>query len=161
MQISKDKVVTFFYQLSDSTGKELENNFNSTPMAYLHGHNNTFAALENALEGLSVGDEKEVNLSAKEAYGERRPDAHQKIPVKHLLSKHKKLLPGQFVKVNSEKGPLDASVVKAGKFMVELDFNHPLAGMALCFKVKIDSIRDASADEVSHGHAHGVGGHHH
>ncbi|WP_370980703.1 peptidylprolyl isomerase [Agaribacterium sp. ZY112] len=161
MKIAKNSVVTFFYSLHDDSGKELENNFEGTPMAYLHGHNNIFTKLESELEGLSVGDEKEVQLTPKEAYGERRADATQKVPMKHILGKHKKLKPGQFVKVNGEKGPIDASVIKAGKFMVELDFNHPLAGLNLSFKVKIDEVRAASEEELAHGHAHGLGGHHH
>lgn len=161
MQISKDHVVTFFYRLLDESGNELENNSDTTPMAYLHGHNNIFAKLEQELEGLSAGDKKEVQLAPSEAYGERRAEASQKVPVKHLLGKPKKLRPGQFVKVNSEQGPIDASVIKAGKFMVELDFNHPLAGKTLNFQVKIAEVRVASEEEIAHGHAHGPGGHHH
>jgi len=161
MKIEKDKVVTLFYSLQDTEGKELENNYNDTPMAYLHGHGNIFAALESGLEGLEIDATKKVTLEADDAYGQRRPNSVQKVPIKHLLGKPKKLVPGQLVKVNTEKGARDGSVIKAGRFMVELDFNHPLAGSSVVFDVKITDIRDATDEELAHGHAHGLGGHHH
>lgn len=161
MSIKKDTVVTMYYSLKDENGIELENNYDSEPMAYLHGHKNIFTALEAGLEGLNIDDQKQVTLEAKDAYGERRDNAAQKIPVKHLLGKPKKLRPGQLVKVNTERGVVDGRVIKAGKFMVEVDFNHPLAGLSLCFDVKIADVRDATQEEISHGHAHGLGGHQH
>lgn len=161
MQITQNTVATFFYRLTNEANEEVENNYNNTPMAYLHGHNNIFPALEAALEGLTQGDEKTVPLSATQAYGPRRPNTAKKVPMKHLLGKPKKLVPGQLVKVNTEKGAIDASVIKAGKFMIEVDFNHPLAGQDLTFHVKIHDVREATQEEIAHGHAHGVGGHHH
>lgn len=161
MKIEKDKVVTLFYSLKDSDGNEVENNYNDTPMAYLHGHGNVFPALEAGLEGLETDATKTITLEANDAYGQRRPNALQKIPIKHLLGKPKKLTPGQLVKVNTEKGARDGSVVKAGRFMVEIDFNHPLAGSSVVFDVKITDIREPTNEELDHGHAHGLGGHSH
>lgn len=161
MQIEANKVVTFFYKLNDENGHELENNFDGTPMAYLHGKDNIFSALEAELEGLSAGDKKQVSLSPAQAYGEVRENSSKKVPIKHLLGKHKKLTKGQVIKINTEKGPVDGTVVKAGKFMVEVDFNHPLAGLSLSFDVEIKEVREATEDEIAHGHAHGAGGHHH
>jgi len=161
MKIEQNKVVNFFYSLKNEHGEELENNYDGTPTAYLHGHKNIFVALEAALEGLEEGAEKTVTLAPAEAYGERRADSAQRIPIKHILGKPKKLKVGDFVKVNTEKGAVDGSVIKAGKFMVEVDFNHPLAGASLTFDIKIASIRDATDEEISHRHAHGIGGHHH
>ena len=161
MQITKDKVVTFHYSLSELDGPEVESNNNSHPMAYLHGHKNILPGLEEAMEGKSTNDEFEVTLAPDQAYGPVREGAIQKVPVKHLVSKHKRLLPGTLVKVNTDQGPRDASVVKAGKFMVTLDMNHPFAGKTLVFNITIKEIRDASAEEIAHGHAHGVGGHQH
>lgn len=161
MKIENNKVVTFFYSLQNEHGEELENNFDTTPTAYLHGYKNIFPALENALLGLEAEDEKSVKLKPEEAYGPRRADATQRIPIKHIAGKPKKLKVGQFVKVNTEKGLVDGSVVKAGKFMVDIDFNHPLAGASLVFDIKIDTVRDASEEEIAHKHAHGIGGHHH
>ncbi len=161
MQIEKDAVVTFFYQLSEEGGEALENNENAIPMAYLHGHGNILAGLETELEGLEAGTTKTITLPPEKAYGQYADNAEQRIPIKHIASKHKRLLPGTLVKVQTENGHKDGKVVKAGKFMVNIDFNHPFAGKTLVFNVTIDSIREASADELSHGHAHGAGGHHH
>lgn len=161
MEITKGTVVNLFYVLSDDTGTQLEQNRGQIPMAYLHGHNNILAGLEESLTGLKAGDQVNVTLPPEQAYGQRREDANQRVPVKHLLSKHKRLPPGTLVKVQTDKGATHGTVVKAGKFMVEVDFNHPFAGKTLHFDVTIDSVREASAEELAHGHAHGVGGHHH
>lgn len=161
MQIAKDTVVSLFYVLSDSEGAELEQNREQIPLAYLHGHQNILPALEEALTGLAAGDSKTVTLPPERAYGSRRENTVQRVPIKHLLSKHKRLPPGTLVKVQTEKGAADGTVVKSGKFMVDVDFNHPFAGKTLRFDVTIDSVREASAEELAHGHAHGVGGHHH
>ncbi len=161
MQINKDTVVTFHYTLAEAGGEELESNHDSIPMAYLHGHKNILPAIEAGLEGKGEGDKVELTLSPEEAYGTRRENATQKVPIKHLASKFKRLLPGMLVKVNTDKGIVDARVVKPGKFMVLLDMNHPMAGKTLQFSIEIKSVREATADEITHGHAHGEGGHHH
>lgn len=161
MKIEKDKVVSLRYQLSEEGGKELENNGEGVPMAYLHGYNNLLPALEEQLEGLETGTSKSITLQAHEAYGPRKENALQRVPIKHLLGKYKRLLPGMVVKVNTEQGAKNASVIKAGKFNVDLDMNHPLAGKNLVFQIDVLDIREASDDERHHGHAHGPGGHHH
>ena len=130
-------------------------------MAYLHGHRTILPGLEEALEGKTVNDVIDVVLPPEKAYGAHQEGAIQKVPIKHLASKHKRLLPGTFVKLNTEKGTKDATVVKAGKFMVTVDTNHPVARKTLTFKVTIKDNRQATADEVQHGHAHGPGGRHH
>lgn len=161
MPIAKDHVVSFSYRLSEQEGSSLEQTGDAAPMAYLHGHNNIMPALEVELEGMEKDENKTVTLTPEQAYGERKANWTQKVPVKHLASKHKRLLPGTLVKLNTEKGTVDATVIKAGKFMVELDLNHPFAGKTLVFDITINDIRKASDDELAHGHAHGIGGHHH
>lgn len=161
MKIQKDSVVTITYRLSEADGSLLESSDDAMPMAYLHGHRNILAGLEAALEGLAIGDEKSVTLPPEQAYGLVHADAEQKVPVKHLVGKYKRLLPGMLVKVNTEKGTRDARVVKAGKFMVTIDTNHPFAGKTLVFDVVVRDVRDATTEEISHGHAHGLGGHSH
>lgn len=161
MEIAKDTVVTLFYALSEDNGVPLENNQDGIPLAYLHGHQNILPGLEEALAGLQDGDKKVVILTPEQAYGPRRENTVQRVPIKHLLSKHKRLPAGTLVKVQTEKGTADGTVVKAGKFVVDVDFNHPFAGKILRFDVTIDSVRAATAEELAHGHAHGKGGHHH
>jgi FKBP-type peptidyl-prolyl cis-trans isomerase SlyD len=164
MQISKDKIVTFHYRLQDESGVEIESSHAGDPMAYLHGHGNIIAGLENGMEGKNAEDVFSITVKAKDAYGERNEDAKQRIPLKHLNGDKRskaKLKPGMVVSINTEEGDKQVVVIKAGKFNVDVDVNHPLAGKILTFDVDVQSIRDATAEEVSHGHAHGVGGHHH
>jgi len=164
MQIAKNHVVTFHYYLKNEQGEELETSRSGEPMAYLHGHGNIIAGLESGMAGRAVDDVFSITVKPADAYGERRENAVQRVPVKHLLQEKKgrmKLKPGMVVSINTEDGPRQVVVVKAGKFNVDVDNNHPLAGKTLTFDVEIISIREATADEIAHGHAHGVGGHQH
>lgn len=161
MQIQPDTVATIFYRLHEADGAVLEDNAGQIPLAYLHGRGNLLQALEAALEGKSEGDSLSVTLSPEQAYGPILPNSTKRVPIKHLLSKHKRLLAGSLVKIQTERGPIDARVVKVGKFNVDVDFNHPFAGKTLIFDITVDKVRPATPDELSHGHAHGPGGHHH
>lgn len=160
MQISKDSVVSFHYVLSEVDADQLESSYDADPMAYLHGHENIFPVIETALEGKAVGDKLTATLSPQEAYGERKEGNTQRVSMKHLLTKGR-LKPGMTVKVNTEHGTRDATVVKVGLKNVDLDTNHPLAGKHLQFEIEVVEVREATQDEVAHGHAHGVGGHQH
>jgi len=159
MLISKDTVVQLHYQLSDDNGL-LESSQGSDPLLYLHGHQNMLPAIEQALEGKSKGDKLELTLAPKDAYGERREDAIQSVQVKHLQGA-KKWQPGMMAVVQTEHGPRQVKVVKVGMFKADVDTNHPLAGKTLQFSFEILDVRAASEEEIAHGHAHGVGGHHH
>ncbi len=161
MKISFNAVATFSYILKDSQGVELERSSPDEPIAYLHGYQNILFALEQALEGCEVGDQLDVDLTAEQAYGPRQEASIQRVPIKHLVVKPKKMAVGAMVKVNTADGAKDATVVKVGKFNVDLDTNHPLAGQALSFSIVIESVREATAEEIDHGYAHGVGGHQH
>ena len=160
MAVGPDRVVVFDYVLTDEQGEELERS-SEEPMVYLHGANNIIRGLEEALVGHAKDDEVQVILPPERAYGLRRDDAIQRVPIKHLLTKAKKFDPGQVVAVNTQQGQKSAIVVKAGRFNVDLDMNHPFAGKTVTFDVTIRDIRDATADELSHGHAHGIDGQHH
>ena len=162
MTIENGKVVTLHYQLFNAEdGSEIENSQSSgEPMAYLHGYNNIIAGLESALEGKSVGEQVDVTIEPKDAYGEYDNTLFQRISRKYL--KHAgKLTPGKGVTVSTEEGPRMLTVLKVGLKTVDVDANHPLAGKALRFVVDITEIRDASEEEIAHKHAHGVGGHQH
>lgn len=164
MQITADKVVSFHYRLSETGGELLETSYDAEPTLYLHGHSGLLAALEEALEGKQAGDKVSVSLTPEQGYGLRQEGATQRIPIKHLLGYEKiknKLKPGVKVAVNTQHGPWEAVVLKVGKFNVDIDSNHPLAGKHLDFELEVVAVRDATADELAHGHAHGVGGHQH
>ncbi|HOY23866.1 MAG TPA: peptidylprolyl isomerase [Cellvibrio sp.] len=164
MKISADKVVSFHYNLNDVDGSLLETSYDSDPTLYLHGHGNILASLESALEHKAAGDKVSVTLAPDQAYGERKEGAVQRIPIKHLHNHavlKNKLKPGITVQVNTQHGPWEAIVLKVGKFNVDIDSNHPLAGKTLSFEIEVVDVREASSEELAHGHAHGAGGHHH
>jgi len=163
MPIKQNMVVAFSYILKDEQGHELEQSTEADPMVYLHGHRNMMQGVEEALTGKDEGDELSVTLPPERAYGLVKDDAGQRIPIKHLLTKHKKYKPGMAVKVNTRDGTKDVVITKVGRFNVDVDTNHPLAGKTVTFDIKILKVREASAGEISHGHTHGIDGgdHHH
>jgi FKBP-type peptidyl-prolyl cis-trans isomerase SlyD len=157
MTIQDKQVVSFHYTLSNQDGEQMETTRNKEPMTYLHGAQNIIPGLENAMAGRSVGDEFQVTLEPADAYGEKKEANIQRISSKHFRFP-KKLKPGQIVGLQTRKGPVQVTIVKVGRFNVDVDSNHPLAGQALIFDVEISAVRDATEEEMSHGHAHGLGG---
>jgi len=158
--IEKDKVVQFHYVLSDDSGQQLESSHNGSPMAYLHGHKNIINGLEEEMAGKAEGDKFIATIPPEKGYGLRNDELTQRIPVKHLQGA-KKWKPGMIAWIETDQGQRQVTVIKMGKFMVTVDANHPLAGRTLSFDVEIQSVRDASEEEIAHGHAHGEGGHQH
>ena len=157
MLIEDRKVVSFHYTLTDETGAQLETSRERDPMAYLHGYRNIIPGLENAMAGKDAGDTFEVTIAPVEAYGERNPDSVQRISAKHF-SNIRQLSPGQMVSLQTRQGPIQAVIVNIGRFNVDVDANHPLAGKTLTFDVEIIDVRDATQEEIDHGHVHGPGG---
>lgn len=160
MIVEKDKVVTFHYTLKDADGQEMESSRDREPMSYLHGASNIVVGLEKAMEGREAGDTFEVTIEPEEAYGVRNEGNIQRIPLKRLKGLGK-IVPGQILNLQTNQGPVQVTTVKVGRFNVDVDANHPLAGATLTFDVEITGIRDASKEEAEHGHAHGPGGHDH
>ena len=159
MKIASNTVVQFHYNLS-VVGGDFTESSDSEPSACLIGHNNVMPAIEQAIMGKQAGDEVSITLPPEDAYGKRREGSIQRVPIKHLMTKGK-LKPGMVVKINTQSGPRDGTIVKVGRFNVDLDTNHPLAGETLNFQLSIVDVREATPEEIAHGHAHGVGGHHH
>ncbi|MBQ0719741.1 MAG: peptidylprolyl isomerase [Gammaproteobacteria bacterium] len=157
MKISKDSVVEFEYSLKDGAGKELENSDGGEATVYLHGHGAMLPALEQELAGREVGDHLAVDLT--QPYGPTHPDSVQRVPLKHLRAK-KRPEPGTIVVVQGKEGPRQVTVVKVGKFSVDVDTNHPFAGLDLTFDITIKTVREATKEELSHGHSHGADGSH-
>ena len=157
MAIEDRKVVTFHYTLRNREGEEIESSRKGEPVTYLHGYRNIVPGLEKAMAGREAGDTFEVTVEPADAYGERNPNKVQRIPAKHFPNA-RKLKPGQFVELQTKRGPIQAVIVKVGRFNVDVDANHPLAGQALTFDVEITDLRDASQEEIDHGHVHGPGG---
>lgn len=160
MQIENNTVVSFHYQLTEIGGDYAEDSTGGEPLLYLHGHRGILAGLEDAMAGRSAGDEFSVNLTPEQGYGLRNDNAFQRVPVKHVIGGEKPVV-GKIVAVNTAKGRVNATVVKVGRFNIDVDTNHPLAGKNLRFDVQIVDVREATMEEVAHRHAHGPGGHHH
>ncbi len=157
MSISNDQVVTFHYTLTDESGAQLENSHEAEAVTYLHGHKSMLPGLEEALEGKDKGGKVSVTLAPEKAYGLRKEGETQRITKKHILTKGK-LTPGMIVQVNTEHVPQEAIIVKVGLKTVDLDSNHPYAGKTLTFDMEVIELREATAEEISHGHVHGAGG---
>ncbi|WP_299010117.1 peptidylprolyl isomerase [uncultured Shewanella sp.] len=160
MSINDDMVVQFNYTLRDEKGDVLETNEGHDPIAYLHGHDNMMPGVEKSIAGKEVGEKFTVTLPAAETYGERNEDAEQRVSVKHLQGA-KVWKPGMRALINTDQGQRQVTVVKVGKFMATVDVNHPLAGRELTFDIELLNAREATAEEIAHGHAHGKGGHQH
>ncbi len=160
MIAEKNKAVTFHYTLKNATGEEMESSRQGDPMSYLHGANNIIAGLEKAMEGHVVNDKFSVTLEPEDAYGIRNEQNVQRVPLKRLKGIGK-ISVGQVLNLETNKGPVQVTVLKIGRFNVDVDGNHPLAGVQLTFDVEITDIRDASEEELQHGHVHGPGGHQH
>jgi FKBP-type peptidyl-prolyl cis-trans isomerase SlyD len=164
MLIEANKVVTFHYRLSEPSKGELEDSHDSKPIVYLHGHTGIITGLENALTGKKAGDSFTVTVEPEQAYGQRHADAQQRVSIKHVVSQGKKKVqykPGMVVQVNTSEGPREVMVIKAGLKTIDVDINHPLAGLTLTFDVDVIDVRDATIEELEHQHVHGEGGHHH
>jgi FKBP-type peptidyl-prolyl cis-trans isomerase SlyD len=162
MNIEDKKVVSFHYTLTNDAGETVDSSHErGEPMLYLHGSNNIIKGLEAAMAGRSAGDKFEVTVAPEDAYGKRKEANVQRLTLKKLGLKSHQLQPGMVLNLQTSKGPAQVTVLKVGRFNVDVDANHPLSGQSLNFDVEVLDVRDASEDEVKHGHAHGPGGHHH
>ena len=160
MNIAKDAVVQFHYTLKDEAGQELESSRGASPIAYLHGYGNLIKGLEAAMPGKAVGESFSVTVPPEDGYGERIEGRTQRVSIKHLQGA-KTWKPGMVAAVHTDQGVRQVVILKVGRFNADVDLNHPLAGKTLTFDVEIVGIREATAEELAHGHAHGDGGHHH
>ena len=160
MKIEKDRVVRFHYAVAETGQAAVENSKDGgEPIAILFGHGNIIPGLEKAMDGREAGDSFQATVPAAEAYGERREGLSQRIPKKHFGAQ--KLEPGMQVVLQTNFGPRAVTIEKVGMSVVDVDLNHPIAGKDLDFDIEIVEVREASEEELAHGHVHGEGGHHH
>jgi FKBP-type peptidyl-prolyl cis-trans isomerase SlyD len=128
-------------------------------LKYLQGHDNIIPGLERELAGLKAGDKKKVVVPATDAYGVHNPELIFSLPRTQFGGETPDA--GMVVQMQSEEGVMMATVVEVSDEQIMLDANHPLAGQELHFDVEIVDVRPATQEELSHGHPHGPGGHHH
>lgn len=160
--MSKKRVVTFHYVLTDKDGKELDSSkSHNTPLTYLEGSGQIIEGLDSELKSMSKGETKKVTILASNAYGERSLENIIEVN-RTQFPKESNIKVGDRFQAQSPEGPSPVFTVLAiTDTVVKLDGNHPMAGLDLTFDVEIIEAREATDDELSHGHAHGPGGHHH
>ena len=152
-KIENNKVASVHYTgtLPD-TGEIFDSSEGREPLTFLVGHRQMIPGFERELMGVAAGDKVEFTLSAEDAYGNHNPDAVQQVP-KDMFGG---ITPEIGMTLMSDMGPF--RVTEIGEDVVTVDFNHALAGKSLTFNVEVVEIRDATEEEISHGHAHGPGG---
>jgi FKBP-type peptidyl-prolyl cis-trans isomerase SlyD len=168
MQITKNKVVSLSYILKrdDAKGEIIEETRAGDPLVFLFGNGQMLPKFEEHLSTLKTGDDFEFTLASDDAYGEMDQDAIIDLD-KSIFEVDGKidlemLAIGNVIPMRDDQGHMmQGTVVSVGDALVRMDFNHPMAGNVLHFKGNVIEVRDASAEELSHGHVHGAGGHHH
>ncbi|HEY9054230.1 MAG TPA: peptidylprolyl isomerase [Rectinemataceae bacterium] len=153
MEIKKDKVVSIEYLLHDAAGKLIDSSDAGEPLVYLHGNDNLVPGLEKHLEGRKAGDSLSCVVAPAEGYGERDEELVMQVARKDF-GPGAQIEPGMQFEARSESGSQIVTVVKVEDDKVTIDANHPLAGESLHFQVKVVDVREATAEELSHGHVH-------
>ena len=153
------RVIAFNYVLKNAQGDLLDKSEPSQPMPFMEGMQQILPALEAVMVKMSEGDKQNVSLAAKDAYGEFKAEMIMEVPKEELA--HIKLELGSHLQLQLEKQVKVVKVAKIGDTHITLDGNHPLAGVDLNFDVEIVLIRQATDEEMQHGHAHGLHGHAH
>jgi FKBP-type peptidyl-prolyl cis-trans isomerase SlyD len=156
MQITKNKVAAIHYTLRDNKGTIIDSSDGRDPLYYIHGSGNLIIGMEEGLEGKSKGDKFQLKIAPAKGYGEKDPDMIQKVPRSAFGGQEVK--PG--MKFSTNQGGV-VTVTEVGLENVTVDANHELAGVELNFDVEVMEVRNATEEEISHGHVHGAGGHHH
>ena len=160
MQIAKDRVITLAYTLKDNDDNLLDQSDDGS-FCYLHGASNIIPGLESALTGKVVGDELSVSIPPEDAYGVRDTAREQDVPRSAFPAEQEIEVGMQFHAEGPDGQAIMVTISKVEDDTITVDGNHPLASVHLNFDVKIMDIRDASTEELEHGHVHGPHGHEH
>ena len=156
MEISKHKVASIHYTLKNAKGEIIDSSIGKEPLTYLHGAGNLIPGMEDGLEGKIIGNSFQLLIEPEKGYGVKQEQLIQKVPRSNF--------PSQGIEVGmqfqTDKGAV-VTVTHIGLDAITVDGNHPLAGEPLHFAVEVMSVRNATKEEVEHGHVHGAGGHHH
>jgi FKBP-type peptidyl-prolyl cis-trans isomerase SlyD len=160
MKVAENNVVVIDYTLTNNEGEVIDRSEGAGPLAYLHGSGNIINGLEDALLGKEAGDEVKASIEPKDGYGEHVEDMKQEVP-RELFAGIDNIELGMQFESETDQGPVMVTVVELEEEMITVDGNHPLAGVHLNFDVTIREVREATKEELEHGHVHGEGGHHH
>lgn len=160
MQITQDSVVSIHYTLTNDAGETLDSSAGGEPLVYMQGNGNLILGLENALDGKVAGDKLSVKIKPADGYGDYDKALLQRVP-RRSFKGIPEIKVGMQFQMQTPHGPRTVTVTQMQGDMVTIDGNHPLAGQNLNFDVEITEVRAATEEELSHGHVHGPGGHHH
>lgn len=157
MKISENKVIKMHYAVSDSEDTLIDSSYDHSPLAVIQGTGYLIPGLEEALIGHEVGDKFEVEVPAEKAYGQREDGFVQTVP-KEMFADIEDLDVGTQLRATTDEGEQTVIVIDVQEDSITVDGNHPLAGIDLKFEVEILEVRDATEEELAHGHVHGEGG---
>ena len=157
MKVAKNVVVSIAYQVRTEDGVLVDEAPANQPLEYLQGHNNLVIGLENALEGKAVGDKFEVRVKPEEGYGEYNENMVQRVPKEVFVGVDDLEVGMRFI-ADTDMGPLPVVITEVGESDVVVDGNHMLAGQELLFNVEVVATREATLEEIAHGHIHQEGG---
>jgi len=157
MIISDKCVASFHYTLTDNDGKVLDSSEGHEPLAYLHGAQNIVPGLEKEMTGKTVGDTLSVHVSPSEGYGEKDEQLIQDLP-RSMFGGIENIEVGMAFHAQTEQGTQVVEVINIEGDTITIDGNHPLAGIDLNFEVEITEVREATTEELEHGHVHTPGG---
>ena len=158
--IKQNSVVSVIYTGTFAeSGEVFDSNVNQQPLVFLVGHGNMIEGFEQEMLGAAVGEPREFTLTPERAYGFRDEANVQSIP-RTQFPEGMELEVGMILGAQSDQGPMQFTVVNVNDDLVIVDLNHQMAGHTLQFNVEVVEIREATSDELAHGHAHGPGHHH-
>lgn len=157
MQVTENTVVSMHYTLTDEQGQQLDSSVGQDPLVFLSGAQNIIDGLDKALQGKTAGEKLAVSVLPEEAYGVVHQELIQKVPAENFQGVDDIQVGMQFM-AQTPGGEQPVTVIGVEDDGIMLDGNHPLAGKTLNFDVEIVDVREASAEELEHGHVHGAGG---
>jgi FKBP-type peptidyl-prolyl cis-trans isomerase SlyD len=161
MAIAPNKVITMNFTLKDDDGNILDTTDSGGPFSYLSGNNMVLPKLEEAVSGMIIGTKKHLKLDAKDGYGEYNDDAVQAVGKENFPEDFVLEAGREYMASNPDGVQMPFIITSVEDETITIDFNHPLAGKNLNFDIELLDVRDATAEELAHGHVHGAGGHHH
>lgn len=160
MKIAANTAVSLDYSLHLGDGVIIDRSDEGEPLTYLHGQGQIVPGLERELDGLEVGAQKRVVVAPKDGYGERQEGRQQKVPL-DAFGGETPTVGDEFYAAGPDGMPIPVQVIAVQGKEVTIDLNHPLAGKTLHFSIEVKEVREATAEELEHGHVHGPDGHDH
>lgn len=161
MAITQNKVVTMNFTLTDDYGNVLDSTDTGGSFSYITGGNMVLPKLEEAVNGMLIGTKKSLKLNAADGYGNYNEDALQVVGKENFPEDFVLEVGMEYIASNPDGVQMPFTITKVDGEEITIDFNHPLAGINLNFDIELVDVRDATAEELNHGHVHGAGGHHH